>query len=34
MNSIECIVYIVIVVTDNMHALLADMDLAGNWYFL
>ena len=33
MNSIECIVYIVIVVTDTMHAVLANMDFAGKWYF-
>ena len=33
MNSIDCIVYIVIVFTGNMHTILADMDLAAKWYF-
>ena len=34
MNSIHYVIYIVIVVTDNMHTILAYMDLVGKWYFL
>jgi len=34
MNSIDYIVYIVMVSTGNMPTILAEMDLAGKWYLL